>query len=238
MLLYHTSASRVLTPFSLSLDFGSFLNYHSFMSDDSNSKEQKRSVRKRAKTRADLLAAARKVFAERGFYDASIAEITELADVGVGTFYLYFRDKEEAFSTMLDEGFREMQGKIAADLYGVSSISVPQVVTTVFKHAYANRALFQSALTARGQGARVFRAQSELVDVLMKVLEQPQVMELLEQYDLVVLARMMAGMITQGIFWWFESEEVGPEIITEQVLLFLRHGLPEKLFASNEEGQQ
>ena len=59
------------------------------MNDNSQTHEyegQPRVSRKRARTRAELLAAARQVFAARGYHDASIAEITQLADVGVGTF--------------------------------------------------------------------------------------------------------------------------------------------------------
>src|SRR5258708_16354445 len=69
--------------------------------------EKRRGERRRARTRAAILEAARQVFARRGYHDASIAEITELADVAVGTFYLYFRDKDEAFTIVLEEGFRE-----------------------------------------------------------------------------------------------------------------------------------
>lgn len=53
------------------------------------------------RTRARLLEAAEKVFAELGYNDASIVKITEAAGVAMGTFYLYFRGKKEIFDELL-----------------------------------------------------------------------------------------------------------------------------------------
>ena len=216
------------------LAFFMFLNYHSFMSDNSKKAEtdgHSRSERKRARTRAELLAAARKVFASRGYYDAGIAEITEMADVGVGTFYLHFRDKDDMFNTLLDEGFHELREAIAADLRETGRLVLPRVVMTVLRHAYTRRDLFQIALTARGQGVRARRAESNLADALLNALEAAPVGDMLAGYDLPILARLITGVIIQGIYWWFESEEPGPEAMAQQVLLLLRHGLPEQLFS-------
>ncbi|CAG9167180.1 TetR/AcrR family transcriptional regulator [Cupriavidus pinatubonensis] len=53
------------------------------------------------KTRESLLRAAEKVFGERGYYVASISEITQEAKVAMGTFYLYFKDKEDVFRALV-----------------------------------------------------------------------------------------------------------------------------------------
>ena len=43
-----------------------------------------------SRTRTRILAVATEVFAEHGYHEASIVKITTAADVGQGTFYLYF----------------------------------------------------------------------------------------------------------------------------------------------------
>lgn len=53
------------------------------------------------KTRAALLRAAEKVFGEKGYHVASISEITQEAQVAMGTFYLYFKDKEDIFRALM-----------------------------------------------------------------------------------------------------------------------------------------
>ncbi|MGI8332146.1 TetR/AcrR family transcriptional regulator [Actinomadura scrupuli] len=53
--------------------------------------------RRKARTRAALVAAAQGFLAEQGRADVSIQEITEAADVGFGSFYNHFTSKDELF---------------------------------------------------------------------------------------------------------------------------------------------
>lgn len=62
-----------------------------------------RGARRRARTRAKLLAAARTLFAERGVDATRINEITEAADVGFGSFYNHFESKDELVEVLLGE---------------------------------------------------------------------------------------------------------------------------------------
>ncbi len=57
-------------------------------------------------TRQNLLAAAEAVFAEEGFYNASMVKITGRAGVAQGTFYLYFSSKQQIFEELVDGGRR------------------------------------------------------------------------------------------------------------------------------------
>lgn len=56
-----------------------------------------------AATRKKLLASAETEFGTKGFPAASVSSITQRADVGQGTFYLYFHSKEEVFATLVRE---------------------------------------------------------------------------------------------------------------------------------------
>lgn len=51
--------------------------------------------RKKREKRGRILLAARQVFAEKGFEGATTREIARLADVGGGTLFVYFKDKED-----------------------------------------------------------------------------------------------------------------------------------------------
>ena len=53
--------------------------------------------------RAKLVAAARKVFAEKGLAAATARDIVRGTDLATGTFYNYFEDKEDAFRAVFDE---------------------------------------------------------------------------------------------------------------------------------------
>src|SRR3954470_13177997 len=66
-----------------------------------------RGARRRARTRASLLEAARDLFAEHGVDATRVGDITERADVGAGSFYNHFTDKEELVEAILAEAAEE-----------------------------------------------------------------------------------------------------------------------------------
>lgn len=57
---------------------------------------------KAAATRADLLAVARQLFAERGFAGTSTEEIVQAAQVTRGALYYHFRSKEDLFRAVFE----------------------------------------------------------------------------------------------------------------------------------------
>src|SRR5580693_10152742 len=62
-----------------------------------------RRQRRSAETREQLFRAALRLFAEKGFAETTVEDITNAADVGKGTFFNYFPSKEHlliAFSDM------------------------------------------------------------------------------------------------------------------------------------------
>jgi AcrR family transcriptional regulator len=61
-----------------------------------------RTERKKRRTRAQLLEAAYSLMSTKGVDSTAIAEITELADTGFGTFYNYFKTKDDIAIQVLD----------------------------------------------------------------------------------------------------------------------------------------
>jgi AcrR family transcriptional regulator len=58
---------------------------------------------RKAENRAKLLAAARKVFSEKGLGAATARDIIRETDLASGTFYNYFDDKEDALRAVMEE---------------------------------------------------------------------------------------------------------------------------------------
>lgn len=57
---------------------------------------------------AEILSAARKVFAEKGFNDATVDQIAEAGGVSKGTVYLYFPSKRDVYLAALMQGAEEL----------------------------------------------------------------------------------------------------------------------------------
>lgn len=64
--------------------------------------------RRRARTRGVLLAAGRHLIAANGVASLKIQDITEQADVGLGSFYNHFANKEELVEAVVEDSLAEM----------------------------------------------------------------------------------------------------------------------------------
>src|SRR3954470_21618936 len=69
---------------------------------------------RKAQNRQKLLEAARKVFAKKGLGEATARDIVRETDLASGTFYNYFRDKEDAFRALLEEMAEQSRALVRA----------------------------------------------------------------------------------------------------------------------------
>lgn len=80
---------------------------------------ENRGDRRRARTRAALVAAARELLAREHGTESSIQEITDLADVGFGSFYNHFPAKADLFKAAIADTLEEhgaMLDELTADI--------------------------------------------------------------------------------------------------------------------------
>jgi AcrR family transcriptional regulator len=91
---------------------------------------------KAAGTKQKLIRAARKVFENKGFVDATVAEIVKKAKVAHGTFYVHFEDKTDVFKAVLIDADRELSHEI---------VTVPEESSTDLRSAlnYSNSRFFE-----------------------------------------------------------------------------------------------
>ncbi len=75
-------------------------------------KKPNRTVRKRERTRDALLKAVQQVVMEKGYEKTNINDVTESADVGLGTFYNYFESKSEIVSAAVELILRDYHHRV------------------------------------------------------------------------------------------------------------------------------
>ena len=71
-----------------------------------------RVARRQARNRSALIDAARQIMSEKGIDAATMAEIAEVADVGAGTVYNYFKSKEDLAIAVLEALMLDLALKI------------------------------------------------------------------------------------------------------------------------------
>ena len=109
-----------------------------------------RNLGKSARTKARLMDAAVSVFARDGFEAASVNEITRAAEVANGTFYVYFKDKDEIATAVAYRIAHDVVQQLDDAMVGVSD--------AVERVSCATRRLLDLATSTPQWGQALFRA--------------------------------------------------------------------------------
>jgi AcrR family transcriptional regulator len=78
-------------------------------------------LRKGQRTRKQLLEAASRVFARKGYLNTEISQITQEAGKSIGVFYAYFENKAELLTSLLDDFNTEIGQRIVTDTHAPES---------------------------------------------------------------------------------------------------------------------
>ena len=68
-----------------------------------------------------IIEAAIKVFAKKGFYNATVADVAEIADVGEGTIYLYFKNKDDLLISIFEHSIDIFIKTVNEEIKGAKS---------------------------------------------------------------------------------------------------------------------
>ena len=186
-----------------------------------------RQDRRRAKTRAQLLRAAKRLLATKGFHATKITDIAAAADVGTGTFYLYFPTKDALFVDLVREtAFAAAQEISAAKAPYTDNRERARVGTeTFFRFAAANRDVF-----------RILFGHSAQFDELLREVHQIFIADIEADFAAGVAtgvfadlppafaAQAIVGMLTQVTSWWIDHQDISIEAITSMTHRMLTQG--------------
>jgi len=111
--------------------------------------------------RARILDAAVRVFAERGFFGATVAEIARAAGVADGTIYLYFKSKDDVLLRLFDEKMTELlaEAKAAAAQEGSAAARLSRLVQLHLALVERDPALAQVLIIELRQSAQFPKAE-------------------------------------------------------------------------------
>ncbi len=91
-----------------------------------------RVVKKPEERKAEMVAAASRLFAQQGFVRTSVAEIVSAVDVAKGLFYYYFTTKDDMVKAVV-EGYCSYLGTVAAQIAG-SEGTAQEKFTALMNH--------------------------------------------------------------------------------------------------------
>lgn len=156
-------------------------------------------------TRARILAAAEKEFADKGFAGATLADIAQRAGCSVGTVYFRFKDKNALFLAIVEAFVEESRGGIVAITRSANRLDpdyvVRQFVTTTAWNYRRHKGLFR-AIVKRGLDEdhalrSMFRLRDEFAQALEIMLKPLGVKNL--SLKVRVMTQMVYGFLLTGV---------------------------------------
>ena len=178
-----------------------------------------RSDRRRQRRRQSLIDAARTVIAGQGIH-FTVADVTEAADVGIGSFYTYFRDKEELLEAAVWEDLQQLGDPTAPE---VANLPSPERARVLLFQAYAfvdtHRGLMAAVFGEGhlpGHYERGLRMLEERVaHILTRVGHLPE-------SEVPPMAALIAGMMAGGIRYALQHPETSAPDMTARTLRLLQ----------------
>lgn len=106
-------------------------------------------TRRKLESRRKLMAAARKLFVERGYHETRPQDISKEAGVGHGTFYLHFEDKLDCFLAFTEEAADELHEFVEQHHAVAGSLEegIHELLLAVFEYSDENPGVLSAALT-------------------------------------------------------------------------------------------
>ena len=160
------------------------------------------SVVRAGDTRQVLLVAAREAFEELGYRATTVAEIVSRAQTARGTFYLYFRNKDEVFAEVLAENCEDLLQRTSGRYaFATDRRAAVEQATADYMQAFAaRRGIWRAMLEAIGGPAGV---EAQWLELLARFVDRMQVNlrrsqargQIREDVDLELTAEALTAMI-------------------------------------------
>jgi AcrR family transcriptional regulator len=184
--------------------------------------------RRRERTRQELLSAATRVLAEKGLHDTKIADIAAAADLGVGTFYLHFADKEALFDAVVEDTVARLKATVDAARARARDArdQIRAANIAFFRFADENREVFKIVFGhAAAYNDLIHRAQALFIADIEETVRGGIASGAFAPLPPAVVAQAVVGMATQVISWWTEHESVPIETLIETTTTLALRGI-------------
>jgi len=173
--------------------------------------------------RGEILLAAEKVFAAKGFFPTTMSEIAETAEFGTGTLYKYFKSKEDLYFTLIDEKTDEINRLVKSELLQKTSAieRIKKVLGLQLEFIERNRDFFR-IYTSEGSrfewtvkdelGKGIHEKMVTYIHILAEVMNQGIEGGEFRALNPMDLAHALVGIVNSYIFEWLISPQSYPLI--------------------------
>jgi AcrR family transcriptional regulator len=194
-----------------------------------------RKVREHLTHRKEILLAAEKLFAAKGFFPTTMSEIAREAQFGTGTLYKYFKSKEDLYFTLIEEKTAEINGSVKGELSKrMSAIErIEKILRIQFEFIERNRDFFRIYVSERSRfewtvkddlGKGLHEKMVAYIHLLAQVMKQGIKDGAFKPKDPMDLAHALVGIVNSFVFEWLIAPRPYPLLSKVDTVLdiFLR----------------
>jgi len=173
--------------------------------------------------REEILSAAEKVFAAKGFFPTTMSDIAREAEFGTGTLYNYFKSKDELYFTLIEEKVEKINHLVKAELSQKNSAveRIKNALMLQFEFMERNRDFFRIYISERSRfewtvkddlGKAVHEKMVMYINLLAEVMRQGTKEGEFRPLDSMDLAHALVGIFNSFVFEWLISQKTYPLI--------------------------
>jgi AcrR family transcriptional regulator len=194
-----------------------------------------RKAREHLTHRKEILLAAEKLFAAKGFFPTTMSEIAQEAQFGTGTLYKYFKSKKDLYFTLIDEKTAEINGPVKAELSKKMSATerIEKILRIQFEFIERNRDFFRIYVSERSRfewtvkddlGKGIHEKMVAYIHLLAQVMRQGIKDGTFKPNDPLDLAHALVGIVNSFVFEWLIAPRPYPLLSKVDTVLdiFLR----------------
>lgn len=166
-------------------------------------------TKKGRSTRMRVLKAGRRVVEKRGYFNASVTEITRQCGVALGTFYRYFDNKDDLFSELLKELVGSLYHSVGGSWIKGDELGSLRVSSQRYLQAYyENRKLIAAMIQMAGAVSECAKLWWDLRGRTYERMEQYiAALPIADQLDSRLIAVALGSMVEQFANYWFVQAE-------------------------------
>jgi AcrR family transcriptional regulator len=173
--------------------------------------------------RGEILSAAEKVFAAKGFFSTTMSDIAREAEFGTGSLYKYFKSKEDLYFTLIDEKVEEINGPVKAELSQKTPAleRIRKALGLQFEFFERNRDFFRIYTSERSRfewtvkdelGKDLHEKMVAYIHLLAGVMREGIEEGEFRPLNPMDLAHALVGVVNSFVFEWIISRESYPLI--------------------------
>lgn len=215
------------------------MNIHSFQRCAINRKQKPNDKYRR------ILEAAIKVFAEKGFHQATVAQIAQEAGVADGTIYLYFKNKDDILVQFFNYKTKQVFSRFRTEVDKADN-AVDKLRNLIRRHlaefqADRNMAILYQSEThqrARMVEEQIKEMSTMYLDIVSEIVEQGQQEgRIRKNLYLGLVKRFILGAVDEVINTWIHSDaEYDLVTMADPLVELVINGIGSRAMSNNQSG--